>query len=91
MYLKAALFVAIALVASAVILLEHFSWITLAMLALVIWASCRVYYFAFYVIEHYIDGSFKYAGLWSAMQHLLRQRKGDAERERDEGGRNDAA
>ena len=40
------------------------------LLALAIWAFCRAYYFAFYVIEHYIDPGFKFAGLWAMLRHL---------------------
>jgi hypothetical protein len=28
-----------------------------------IWSFARAYYFAFYVIEHYVDGSYRFAGL----------------------------
>ena len=47
------------------------------LLGLAIWCFCRAYYFAFYVIEHYIDSSYKYAGLWSAIVFLVtKQRDG---------------
>jgi len=35
-----------------------------------IWSFCRVYYFAFYVIERYIDPSFRFSGLISALRYL---------------------
>ena len=41
-------------------------------LALTIWAFCRAYYFAFYVIEHYVDPGFKYAGLWDFVLRRFR-------------------
>ena len=45
---------------------------------LAVWCFCRFYYFAFYVIEHYIDPTFQYAGLWSAVVYLWgRKRKAD--------------
>ena len=44
------------------------------LLSLAIWCFCRFYYFAFYVIEHYIDPTFKYAGLWSAAVFLFHRR-----------------
>ena len=34
-------------------------------LALVIWCFCRFYYFAFYVIERYVDPGYKFSGLGS--------------------------
>ena len=47
-----------------------------ALLALMVWAFCRAYYFAFYVIEHYVDSSFKFSGLWSFARYLLRKKRG---------------
>jgi hypothetical protein len=35
------------------------------LLALVVWGFCRAYYFAFYVIEHYVDASYRFSGLGS--------------------------
>jgi hypothetical protein len=63
LYLKAALFLLTGLLASAVILLDHPSLKLAALLLLAIWSFARAYYFAFYVIEHYVDRRFRYAGL----------------------------
>ncbi len=35
------------------------------LLVLTVWSFCRLYYFAFYVIEHYLDPSYKFSGLLS--------------------------
>ncbi|MHC4882496.1 MAG: hypothetical protein ACYTFX_12005, partial [Planctomycetota bacterium] len=70
-YLKGFLFLFGGIMASLIILLEHPSWKVAAMLALAIWCFCRVYYFAFYVIEHYVDGNYKFAGLWSFVRYIL--------------------
>lgn len=35
------------------------------LLALSIWGFCRAYYFAFYVIEKYVDPEFRFSGLLS--------------------------
>ena len=32
---------------------------TVTLLGVSIWCFCRFYYFAFYVIEHYVDPTFK--------------------------------
>jgi hypothetical protein len=71
MYLKAALFLLIGLIACTVILLESPQLKTAALLAVAIWAFCRAYYFAFYVIEHYVDPSFKFAGLGAFVRYLI--------------------
>jgi len=40
----------------------------------VIWSFCRAYYFAFYVIERYVDPRFKFSGLFSALKYLATRR-----------------
>lgn len=75
MYLKAALLVAIGIVASALLLLLHPDWRVAALLAVVVWSFCRAYYFAFYVVEHYIDGNYKFAGLTSFVRYLRTKQK----------------
>lgn len=64
MYLKAALLLAIGVVSSVLLLLLAPDWRVAVLLALAVWAFCRAYYFAFYVIEHYIDGEHSYSGLF---------------------------
>lgn len=73
MYLKGAMFVIIGLIASAVILLETQSWKIALLLVLAIWAFARAYYFAFYVIERYIDPTYKFAGLASFVAYLVKR------------------
>ncbi|HVT79948.1 MAG TPA: hypothetical protein VHM90_04770 [Phycisphaerae bacterium] len=71
MLLKAILFVLIGALSTALLLWESPTLRTAALLALVIWSFARAYYFAFYVIEHYIDPTYKFAGLFSAARFLL--------------------
>ena len=72
---KGLLFLLLGLAAGGLLLLEHPEWKTAALLALCVWAFCRSYYFAFYVLERYVDPQFRFAGLWSAAAYLLRRRK----------------
>jgi hypothetical protein len=44
------------------------------LMAVAIWAFCRAYYFAFYVIEHYIDPGYRFAGLRSFIRYAFRHR-----------------
>jgi hypothetical protein len=74
LYTKGALFVAAGTAASGLLLAEHPSLRTAALLAIAIWSFCRAYYFAFYVIEHYIDGGYRFAGLISFVRYLLGRR-----------------
>ena len=75
MYLKAALLVVILLSCCALLLLEVPSWHAALLLALVVWASARLYYFMFYVIERYIDRSYRFSGIGSALRYLLSRRE----------------
>jgi hypothetical protein len=74
LYAKAALFLLLGASASAILLVEHPSVRVALLLALAVWAFARAYYFAFYVVEHYIDPTYKYAGLLSFIRHALRRR-----------------
>jgi hypothetical protein len=71
-YVKGLLFLLGGVMAAALVLLESPTLRTALFLALAVWCFCRAYYFAFYVIEHYVDGRFKYAGLGSFFLYLLR-------------------
>jgi hypothetical protein len=71
MYLKAALFVVIGAAACTIVLLERPALRVALCLAIAIWAFARAYYFAFYVIEHYIDDRYKYSGLISFVRYLI--------------------
>lgn len=71
---KAALFLLIGLISGGLILVESPRWQTLGLLLAAIWAFCRAYYFAFYVIEKYLDPTFRFAGLGAAIRYLLRKK-----------------
>jgi hypothetical protein len=75
-YLKAGLFLVIGGVSAGLLLAENISWGRAVLLGLVIWSFCRAYYFAFYVVEHYVDGSFRFAGLFSFFKYLIGRRGG---------------
>jgi hypothetical protein len=69
---KGWLFLVLGAMAGGLILLEAGSWRVAALLAICVWAFCRWYYFAFYVIERYVDPSFKFAGLGSFLKYMAR-------------------
>jgi hypothetical protein len=77
LYLKGALFLLLGALASGLLLADHADWKTAALLALAIWSFARAYYFVFYVIEHYIDPKFKFAGLWDFARYVFRRRDGN--------------
>ena len=69
--LKGGLFVLLGLIAFSLVALLSGSLSVVVAAAIAIWAFCRAYYFAFYVIEHYIDGRYRFAGLSSAARYWL--------------------
>ena len=75
-YLKGLLFLVTGLLSLAALLLESPTLRTAFLLAVAVWSFCRLYYFMFYVIEKYVDPSFKFAGLYSFVMYLLRRRGG---------------
>jgi len=71
MYLKAVLFLVAGVVSAAVLLLESPDrWRTAFLLYVTVWSFSRLYYFAFYVIEKYIDPAFRFDGLGSFALYL---------------------
>jgi hypothetical protein len=75
LYFKGALFVVTGLLASGLLLLECPSLKVAALLAVAIWSFARAYYFAFYVVEHYADPGYRFAGLWSFARYVWARRR----------------
>ena len=67
---KAVLFVVLGLMSAGLVLAELPRLRIALYLGLAIWAFCRAYYFAFYVLGKYVDPSFRFSGLGSAVKHL---------------------
>jgi surface polysaccharide O-acyltransferase-like enzyme len=74
-FFKALLFLCGGLLAAGTLLLENPSWKTAVLLILAVWCFARLYYFMFYVIEHYVDNDYKYAGILSFLAYLRKGRK----------------
>ena len=84
-WFKGILFAAIGVLASALVVLQlrdlRFSFL----LAIAIWAFCRCYYFAFYVIEHYVDPEYRFAGLLHFARYALLGHSPDRRRVEEKG------
>jgi hypothetical protein len=74
MYLKAALLLMGGVLSAGLVWLDNPTLRTAALLCLAVWCFARAYYFAFYVIEHYVDPTFRFSGLGSFLLHLTRRR-----------------
>jgi hypothetical protein len=72
---KGFLFLVLGLFASA-LLVWHAPSVKVALLLLIsVWAFCRFYYFAFYVIGHYVDPTYRFSGLFSFARYALGKRR----------------
>ncbi len=70
-YLKGGLFLVQGMLASGLLLAQLPDIRSFLLLTIAIWAFCRAYYFAFYVIEHYVDPDFRFTGLIDFARYAL--------------------
>ena len=63
MFVKAGLFVLLGGLAATCLLLQHPAWTTATCIAALTWAAARAYFFAFHVVQHWIDPEFRCRGL----------------------------
>jgi len=75
---KGALFLLLGLLAAMLLLVEHPTPTAALLLAITAWAFCRFYYFAFYVIEHYVDPTYRFSGLLSFARYWIASRRNRA-------------
>jgi len=74
LWCKAVLFVVIGGLCAGLLWLDLPRWRDAVFFGLAVWAFCRAYYFAFYVIQHYVDPQFKFSGLISFAQYTFGRR-----------------
>lgn len=70
-WIKGGLFLLLGSMAFGLIVFKTRDALIAALLALCVWAFCRAYYFAFYVIEHYVDPSYRFRGLGAFLGYML--------------------
>lgn len=87
LYLKGLLFLICGLTAGGLLLLDSPTFRTAGLLILAIWCFCRAYYFAFYVVHHYIDDSYHFAGLWDFAVWTLKRRNKTAQQSTEDDNR----
>jgi hypothetical protein len=75
MYVKAILFLVIGTTSGFLLWSQTPSIMTILLVILVAWSFSRAYYFAFYVIEKYIDPKYRFAGLFDFIRYSFRRRK----------------
>ena len=74
---KGLLFLLLGSGAAMLVFLDDPRWQTAVLLGVAIWSFCRFYYFAFYVIEKYVDANYRFSGLISFGRYLIRSKRKD--------------
>jgi hypothetical protein len=70
-WLKGGLFLLLAMVSAALLLIEQPTLRVAVLLAILVWSACRAYYFAFYCIEKYVDSRYRFAGIGSFVRYAV--------------------
>jgi len=78
LYAKAALLLVLGIFSAILLVLQSPTLSTVLLIAVSVWAFARAYYFAFYVIERYIDPGFRFSGLVSCARYLIDRRRHSA-------------
>jgi hypothetical protein len=71
---KGLMFLVLAGMAATLLIIEAPSLRVAILIAILVWASCRFYYFLFYVLQHYVDPNLRYAGLLALLGQVSRPR-----------------
>ncbi|MFG0335776.1 MAG: hypothetical protein ACF8TS_20645 [Maioricimonas sp. JB049] len=77
LWIKGGLFLLLGLLAAGILIARMTDFSSVALLAITIWAFCRVYYFAFYVMERYVDPDYRFAGIVDFARYALFGRPAD--------------
>jgi hypothetical protein len=84
-WIKGVLFLVLGVLAAALLVSQAPSVTVTLLLCLSVWAFCRFYYFAFYVIQHYVDPTYRFSGLLSFLRYTIRNRRDQSEVKRKRG------
>ena len=83
LYLKGFLLFLTGFISSLLLVLLNFNFINIVLLLLAIWGFCRAYYFAFYVIQDYVDPTYKFSGLIDFAKYSIKKGKSNLQRKED--------
>jgi hypothetical protein len=72
---KGILFLLLGLLAATLLFFEHPTPKSGFLTVIAVWSFCRFYYFAFYVIERYIDPNYRFSGLLSFVLYLIQKKR----------------
>jgi hypothetical protein len=79
---KGILFLLLGLLSASLLFFEHPAVKTGFLMIIAVWAFCRFYYFAFYVIEHYVDPGYRFSELLSFALYLIQKERSNTRTDR---------
>ena len=82
LYLKGFLLFLTGFISSLLLVLLNLNFKTIVLLLLAIWSFCRAYYFAFYVIQHYVDPTYKFSGLIDFAKYSIKKGKSNLQKKK---------
>lgn len=71
---KGILFLLVALFSTAILIADHPDIRFILLFSIAVWSFCRFYYFAFYVINHYVDPGYLFSGMGSFVRYAIGRR-----------------
>lgn len=66
---KGWLFFGLGIMSAGLLVWQNPDFATITLLTIAVWSFCRFYYFAFYVIQHYVDSKYRFAGLLDFLRY----------------------
>ena len=73
--IKGLLFLVLGVISAGLLLWYAPYWEVLLLFSISVWAFSRFYYFAFYVLHHYADPTFRYSGFVDLARYLIGRRR----------------
>jgi hypothetical protein len=74
-YIKGWLFLLVLIISFIALLFEQNIIKRLLLAICLVWSSARFYYFMFYVIERYVDPSYKFSGIVSFVRYVISKKE----------------
>jgi len=73
--IKGGLFLLLGVLSAGILFLQRPTATVALLLLVAIWSFCRFYYFAFYVLQNYVDADYQYSGLLSLARYFVKRRR----------------
>lgn len=67
---KAILFLLLGSMSASLLMWERPTFKIAFLLTITVWSFCRLYYFAFYVIQRYLDPTYRFSGILSCLRYF---------------------